>query len=104
MSDWKGLPDSALVPMSWVREHFIPKANGEHRDMTTAELAEEFGHSADWWQDRARDGRIHGAYQDGSRARWYVPREQAKVFLRELTESRRKRARHRKPWKGPQAA
>lgn len=98
------LPDNALVPMSWVREHFVPKATGEKRDMTTVELAKEFGHSPDWWQDRARKGVIHGAYQGGGRGRWYIPREQATVFLRELRESRRRKRVSRKPWKGPQEA
>ena len=94
------LPDSVMVPMSWVREHFIPKT-GDARDMTTVELSDEFGHSPDWWQDRARRGEIPGAYHSGPKAPWYIPREQATVFLRNLRESKRRR-NYRKPWKGPQ--
>ena len=98
------LPDEAMVPFRWVKQHFVPKATGEKRDMTARELATEFGHSRDWWQDRARDGDIPGAYQSGERSRWYIPREAATVFLREHRERGTRKGRHRKPWKGPQAA
>lgn len=97
------LPDDALVPMKWVRAHFVPKANADARDMTTVECADEFGHSPDWWQDRARKGVIAGCYQSGERARWYIPRQQATVFLRELRTKRRKSGRRGIPWKGQAA-
>ena len=95
------LPDSALVPLGWVREHFVPKANAANRDMTARECSIEFGHSRDWWQDRARKGEITGAYQGGVRARWYIPRESATVFLREQREASTRKRKHRTPWKGP---
>ena len=72
--------------------------------VTTTRLAEELGHSPEWWQDRARSGEIHGAYQAGPKAPWYIPREQAKVFLREYRERKRRKRHARTPWKGPQKA
>lgn len=69
------------------------------RDMTARELAAEFGHSRDWWQDRARAGLLPGAYQSGARGRWYIPRSSATVFLRERRERGAKKTK-RKPWKG----
>ena len=75
------------------------------RAMTTVQCAAEWGHSPEWWQDRARAGQIHGSYQESAGSQWYIPRGQAKVFLREYVESkRRKRKRVTKPWRGPQAA
>lgn len=76
-------------------------AQGSNRDMTARELAAEFGHSKDWWQDRARAGEIPGSYQAGERGRWYIPRESATVFLRETRERGSRKRRHRRPWKGP---
>lgn len=100
------LPDDALVPMKWVRENYVPRVSGEKRDMTTVELAGHLGRSAAWWQGMARTGKIKGAYQVGAGSPWYIPLEQATLFLREYreeqTEGRRRRAR--RPWKGPQAA
>lgn len=94
------LPDDALVPMRWVREHFVPRVSGEKRDMTTVELAAHLGRSAGWWQGMARSGKIKGAYQVGAGSPWYIPLAEATVFLDEFkasqTESRRKRAR--RPW------
>mgnify|MGYP001581131207 CR=1 FL=1 len=73
------------------------------RAMTTVQCATEWGHAPEWWQDRARDGSIHGAYQESEGSQWYIPRGHAKVFLREYREGRRKRG-SRRPWKGPQKA
>ena len=104
--DISSLPDTALVPLSWVRQHFVPKVDSSARDMTTVELSKHLGRSAGWWQDMARTGKIRGAYQVGVGSPWYIPLEDATVFLHAYresqTESRRKRAR--RPWKGPQAA
>ena len=104
MSPSDDLPDSTMVEMGWVRKHFVPKANAEHRDMTTVELSEEFGHSPDWWRDRCRSGRVHGAYQGGGGRKWYAPRQQATLFLRDLKEHRRGKRASRQPWKGARAA
>lgn len=94
------IPDDAYVSMRWVREHYVPRVSTEKRELTTTELSAALGHSASWWQDHARAGRIKGAYQVGSGRVWYVPLEEATVFLREhrekQTEGRRRRAR--KPW------
>ncbi len=99
------IPDSALMPMAWVREHFVEKVNAANRDMTTVELAAEFGHSPEWWQDRARSGQIRGAYQAGKgRSKWYVPREGATVFLDAYKEARRRKQTKREPWKGAGSA
>lgn len=99
------LPDDALVPFRWVREHFVRRVDGSRRDMTTQELAAQLGRSPGWWQGMARAGKIEGAYQVGAGSPWYVPLDNATVFLRDYretqTQGRRKRAR--KPW-GPQAA
>lgn len=72
------LPDDALVPMRFVRQHFIPK-DATARDMTTQELAVELGHSADWWRTKAPQ--IDGAYRDSAKSPWYIPRQQAIAFL-----------------------
>ena len=95
------LPDEALVTMRWVRENYVPKATGEARDMTTVECSEDFGHSPDWWQDRARKGEIPGAYQSGHKAPWYIPRQAATLFLREYRTRRRGKqlGQEREGWK-----
>ena len=96
------LPDECLVTMRWVRENFVPRGTGDERDMTARELAREFGHSPDWWQDRARLGEIPGSYQRGERSKWYIPRQAATVFLREIRKPKRRGSR--RGWKGPQEA
>lgn len=100
MTEIADLPDDALVPVRWVREHFVPRVSGEKRDMTTVELSAHLGRSAGWWQSMARQGKIQGAYQVGSGSPWYIPLGDATVFLdaykEEQTQSRRRRAR--KPW------
>ena len=98
------MPDDTMVSLGWVRKHFTPLVGGEARDMTARECAAEFGHSRDWWQDRARAGEISGAYQAGERSRWYIPRDQASLFLRTWKASRRRKHVARRPYKGPQAA
>lgn len=103
MSGADSLPDEALVPMAWVRQHFVPRVSAEKRDMSTQELSAHLGRSATWWQSVARSGKIRGAYQVGTGSPWYIPLEQATVYLHgfkaEQTENRRRRAR--RPWKGP---
>lgn len=105
MTNWGELPDETLVPLSWVREHFVPRVQTEKRELTTVELSRALGHSASWWQDACRRGKIEGAYQVGAGRVWYAPLEEATLFLRvyreEQTEGRRRRAR--KSWK-PKAA
>lgn len=94
------LPGETMVPLSWVREHFVPKVSGESRDMSTVELSKHLGRSASWWQDMARKGKIDGAYQVGAGSPWYVPLPGASAFLEryraDQTEGRRRRAR--RPW------
>ena len=92
------LPDDALVPMKWVRVHFVPRVSGEKRDMTARECSIELGHSRDWWQDRARSGLIVGAYQAGERGRWYIPREAATVYLDEIRKPGSKKRRQGRTW------
>lgn len=96
-------PDDAMFPWHWIKEHFVPRVSGEKRDMSTQELAKHLGHSATWWQDRARKGEIAGAYQVTQGSPWYIPLAEATVFLDAYRESQTaaRSKRHRKPWKGP---
>jgi len=92
------LPDSALIPAGWVRQHYIPKLDSAERDISAAEAAELLGHSANWWQDRCRAGDIAGSYQARIGSKWYMPLANAKLFLQEYkeTKSRRNRGRRRR--------
>lgn len=89
------LPDDTMVSMRFVKQHFILRSDAAQRDMTTAECSAEFGHSPNWWQDQARAGRIAGCYQASRKSPWYIPRQQAMLFLSVYKQSKlRKGKRH----------
>lgn len=100
------LPDDALVPMLWVRQHYILRQDATERDMTTVELAAEFGHSSNWWQDAARGGKLSGCYQASPKSPWYIPRKAAMLFLSQYKKGRLRRGRSgrgRASWQESQA-
>lgn len=89
--DLSSQPDSFMIPLGFVRKHFVPKQDAACRDMTTVELAAEFGHSADWWRSHAP--KIAGSYKASPQSPWYIPRQHAILFLDEYKAQKSRRGR-----------
>lgn len=75
------LPDDVLVPGRLVKEWWATLHHAEPEIVTTAWLSENVGLSQEWWADRARDGRIPGAFQDSPGSPWYLPLRAARDYL-----------------------
>jgi excisionase family DNA binding protein len=77
-----GLPDDALLPVKWIREHLGNESGGRLADLTVQEVGEELGRAASTIRTWAAAGRLPGAYRLRGRE-WRVPPE----ALRSLRDS-----------------
>lgn len=81
------LHDDALVPGHVVKHWWRTLHRAEPEYATTAWMSENIGMSAEWWADRAREGKIPGAFQeraataDRPGSPWYLPVAAARAYL-----------------------
>lgn len=75
------LPDDVLVPGRLVKEWWATLHHAEPEYVDTSWLSENIGMSQEWWADRARDGKIAGAFQEAPGSPWYLPLAAARAYL-----------------------
>jgi hypothetical protein len=90
----------ALIPAAGVRllvEDLLSGGGPEFGD--TACVSRVVGMSSDFWQDRAREGVIRGAFQRSEGGPWVLPLAECRAHL--LRESTRKANAPKKSRRGP---
>lgn len=91
------LPDDAMVPMRWVRQHYVLKGEASDRLLTTGQAAAEIGFSPDTWRAWADDGRIPGAFRDESET-WRLPLVGCREHVAALRSGKAYNRRQRRGW------